>query len=182
MAAASSSAASAVTTLSGLVRRILVEGGNRPVRVNALWESVRAQSQALSLPTSKTHFKRRIIGQMFVRDEVGGRSRFPYQCIGQAIYMASFSLGSVVGDFSFFLTHVSCPPLPVPPPPLPPWSCHLYAASKAARRTGGKNWWLLSWLWRIFFSLFRLWRWWLRSGNLRLWLGVRSAPQGVGKG
>jgi len=123
MAAASSSAASAVTTLSGLVRRILVEGGNRPVRVNALWESVRAQSQALSLPTSKTHFKRRIIGQMFVRDEVGGRSRFPYQCIGQAIYMASFSLGSVVGDFSFFLTHVSCHPYYFPSTSSPSLPC-----------------------------------------------------------
>ena len=62
------SALPATPTLSALVRSILVSGGNKPVRLNSLWDAVRAQPQAQSV--SKTHFKRRVIGQMFVRDEV----------------------------------------------------------------------------------------------------------------
>jgi len=57
------------STLSSLVRRILVEGGNKPLRVNALWDTVRSQLPP-SDSVSKTFFKRKIIGNMFVRDEV----------------------------------------------------------------------------------------------------------------
>ena len=71
-AAAAAVAAAAAPTLSATVRRLLVDAGNRPVRVNALWEAVRAQPSAAS--TSKTHFKRRILGQMLVRDEVRGQA------------------------------------------------------------------------------------------------------------
>jgi hypothetical protein len=71
-ASTASAAASSASTLSALVRRLLVESGNKPVRLNSLWDAVRAQAPAA---TTKTHFKRRIIGQMFVRDEVRGWRR-----------------------------------------------------------------------------------------------------------
>jgi hypothetical protein len=45
-----------------------VENGNKPLRVNALWDSV--QRVAPALAKSKTYFKRRIVQQMFARDEV----------------------------------------------------------------------------------------------------------------
>ena len=81
--AAAAAAAAAVPTLSAVVRRLLVDAGNRPVRVNALWDAVRAQPSAAS--TSKTHFKRRILGQMLVRDEVRAlteRLRAAPRCAG----------------------------------------------------------------------------------------------------
>ncbi len=73
-AAATSAAAAAVAavpTLSSLVRKLLVDAGNKPVRVNALFAAVRALPSAASV--TKTHFKRRILGQMVVRDEVRAR-------------------------------------------------------------------------------------------------------------
>ncbi len=68
--AAASAAAASPVTLSSVVRRILVDGGNKPMRLNTLWDAVRTHTLAASAASSKTHFKRRIIGQMFVRDEV----------------------------------------------------------------------------------------------------------------
>ena len=57
------------TSISAIVRRILVESGNKPVRVNALWDTVRALPD---VQCTKTFFKRKIIGNMFVREEVRG--------------------------------------------------------------------------------------------------------------
>ena len=57
------------TSISAIVRRILVESGNKPVRVNALWDTVRALPD---VQCTKTFFKRNIIGNMFVREEVRG--------------------------------------------------------------------------------------------------------------
>lgn len=57
------------TSISSIVRRILVESGNKPVRVNALWDTVRALPD---VQCTKTFFKRKIIGNMFVREEVRG--------------------------------------------------------------------------------------------------------------
>ncbi len=59
-------------TLSSTVRAVLHANANRPLRVNALWDAVRAAAPALS--KTKTHFKARIIGGMFQRDEVRARS------------------------------------------------------------------------------------------------------------
>lgn len=71
-----SAPAAAAATLSSTVRAILHANANRPLRVNALWDAVRAAAPALA--KSKTHFKDRIIGNMFLRDEVrvrGARGR-----------------------------------------------------------------------------------------------------------
>lgn len=55
-------------SLSAVVRSILHANGNTPVRMNALWEAVRARAPTLS--QSKTHFKRRVMLNMFDREEV----------------------------------------------------------------------------------------------------------------
>lgn len=55
-------------TLSSTVRAILQSKANHPIRVNALWDAVRATAPALA--KTKTHFKTQIIGGMFRRDEV----------------------------------------------------------------------------------------------------------------
>ena len=78
---AAAAAVAAVPTLSSLVRKLLVDAGNKPVRVNALFAAVRALPSAASV--TKTHFKRRILGQMLVRDEVSGASPPPFPpCAG----------------------------------------------------------------------------------------------------
>ena len=121
-AAAAAVAAAAAPTLSATVRRLLVDAGNRPVRVNALWEAVRAQPSAAS--TSKTHFKRRILGQMLVRDEVRGRGR------GAPSHLSCHARA-----------RTDSPPHPRTPPTLP-----RPAAGEAARARGAHDGQGLCWL------------------------------------
>jgi hypothetical protein len=58
----------ASTTLSALVRRVLVEGSNKPIRMNALWEALRRVDPSLTV--TKSHFKKRVVAGMFHREEV----------------------------------------------------------------------------------------------------------------
>ena len=64
MSATSYSAA----TLTAALRAVLHENGNKPMRLLHVWERVAARSQGLV--RSKTHFKRRIVDQMFARNEL----------------------------------------------------------------------------------------------------------------
>jgi hypothetical protein len=66
--AASSAASSAATTLSALVRKVLVEGNNKPIRMNTLWEELRKTNP--SVACTKSHFKKRVVAGMFHREEV----------------------------------------------------------------------------------------------------------------
>ena len=62
------SATAPARTLTAVIRAVLHENGNRPMRLTHVWEQVAAR--APDLAGSKTHFKRHVVGQMFARDEL----------------------------------------------------------------------------------------------------------------
>ena len=79
MSAAPSTTA-ATSTLSALVRRVLVSQHNKPIRMNALWEELRKVDPSSLAAVTKSHFKKRVVAGMFHREEV----RLALRCAARA--------------------------------------------------------------------------------------------------